>query len=62
MKKYAEKKHTSVSDLVETNFKSVTKPVKKETFMNMVEKLGPHNIDTKADLKDLYYQDKKHGL
>jgi hypothetical protein len=62
MKKYAEKQQTSVSDLVETYFKKVTKPVKRETFIDMVEKLGPHNIDPKADLKELYYQDKKHGL
>ncbi|MBD1392961.1 DUF6364 family protein [Mucilaginibacter glaciei] len=62
MKKYAEKKNTSVSNLVEAYFKNLTKPAKRETFMDMVEKLGPHNIDPKADLKELYYQNKKHGL
>jgi hypothetical protein len=61
MKRYAEKQHTSVSDLVENYFKQVVKPVKRESFMDMVEKLEPFDIDTKADLKELYYQDKKHG-
>lgn len=61
MKLYAEKQHTSVSDLVENYFKKVVKPIKKESFMEMVEKLGPHDIDPKADLKEMYYQDKTHG-
>ncbi|MFD0765527.1 DUF6364 family protein [Mucilaginibacter lutimaris] len=61
IKTYAEKQHTSVSDLVEKYFKNVLRPVKKESFMNMVENLGPHDIDAKANLKEMYYQDKKHG-
>lgn len=61
IKTYAEKQHTSVSDLVENYFKKVIKPLKKESFMDMVEKLGNHDIDPKADLKEIYYQDKKHG-
>ena len=61
IKIYADKQKTSVSDLVENYFKRVVKPIKRETFTSMVEKLGPHDIDTKADLKELYYQDKKHG-
>ena len=60
MKLYAEKQHTSVSDLVENYFKQVTKPAKRESFTLMVEQLGAHNIDPKADLKELYYQE-KHG-
>jgi hypothetical protein len=62
MKQYAEKQHTSVSDLVEDYFRNVTKPVKKKSFMDLVDKLPPHDIDPKADLKELYYQDKKNGL
>ncbi|TFF40781.1 DUF6364 family protein [Mucilaginibacter psychrotolerans] len=62
IKQYARKQQTSVSDLVETYFKIITKPAKQVTFMDLVEELGPHNIDPKADLKELYYQDKKHGL
>lgn len=61
-KRYAEKHRISLSELVEGYFKEVTKPVKRKTFVDIVKELGDHNIDPKADLKELYYQDKKHGL
>lgn len=60
-KLYAERQHTSLSELVEDYFKEVTKPAKRKTFIDLVKELGSHNIDLKADLKELYYQDKKHG-
>ncbi|TFF37543.1 DUF6364 family protein [Mucilaginibacter psychrotolerans] len=59
MKQYAEKQHTRVSDLVEDYFRNVTKPLKKKSFMDIVDQLPQHDIDAKADLKELYYQDKK---
>jgi hypothetical protein len=61
MKIYAEKQHTSVSDLVENYFKQVIKPSKRESFVDMVEKLEPSNIDPKVDLKEQYYLNKKNG-
>lgn len=61
MKSYAEKQHTSVSDLVENYFRQLTKPAKHESFVGMVDKLEPHKIDPKADLKELYYLDKNNG-
>ncbi|MBS1529488.1 MAG: hypothetical protein JSU01_04200 [Bacteroidetes bacterium] len=60
-KLYAEKKGISVSEMVENYLKMVTKPTKRRTIIDMVEELGPSNIDPKADLKELYYQDPKHG-
>ena len=61
-KLYAEKQGTSVSKLTERYFKSITKPAKRKTIIDLVEKLGNHDIDPKADLKEMYYQDKKHGI
>jgi hypothetical protein len=60
-KLYAEKQHTSVSDLVESYFKSITKPAKRKNIIDLVEKLDNPNIDPKEDLKKSYYQDEKHG-
>jgi hypothetical protein len=36
-------------------------PMKRKTIIDFVKELGPNNIDPKADLKELYYQDPKHG-
>jgi hypothetical protein len=60
-KLYAERKGISVSEMVEDYLKIVTKPVRRRTIIDLVEELGPSNIDPKADLKELYYQDPKHG-
>ena len=60
-KRYAEKQGTSVSEIVEEYLKGITPPVKGKTIFDIIENLGPSNIDPKADLKELYYQNKKHG-
>ena len=60
-KLYAEKKGTSVSELVESYFKQITLPKKRKTIIDLIESLEPPKIDLKADLKELYYQDPKHG-
>ncbi|NCI47428.1 DUF6364 family protein [Sediminibacterium soli] len=65
IKGYALKQQTSVSELVENYFKSVTKPAKRKNILALVDKLEkPGNVNTKADLKELYYQDKakKYGF
>lgn len=61
MKLYAEKRHVSVSELVEDYFKSVTKPIKRKNIIDLIESLDKPNIDQNADLKELYYQDQRHG-
>jgi hypothetical protein len=64
IKAYASNKQTSVSELVENYFKTITKPAKRKNIINLVEKLEKPTIDSKADLKELYYQDqsKKYGF
>jgi hypothetical protein len=61
-KLYAEKKGTSVSEIVEDYLKIITKPVKRRTILDMVEELEKPKIDPETDLKELYYQEraKKH--
>jgi hypothetical protein len=61
---YAQKQHTSVSELVENYLRVITRPAKRANILDLVEKLDAPNIDPKADLKELFYQDqaKKYGL
>jgi hypothetical protein len=63
-KLFAEKQGTSVSEIVEDYLKKITQPVKRKTIVDMIEELGPSNIDPKADLIELYYQEraKKYGF
>jgi hypothetical protein len=42
----------------------ITEPAKRRTIFDLVEELGPSNIDPKADLVKLYYEEKgkKYGF
>lgn len=64
IKKYASKKNTSVSELVETFFKSVLKPTRQGNIIDMVEKIKKPHVSESADLKKEYYhrQNRKHGF
>lgn len=64
IKKYASKKNTSVSELVESYFKSVLKPAGRENMIDMVERLKKPDISDSVDLKNEFYnqQKKKHGF
>ncbi|HLD53115.1 MAG TPA: DUF6364 family protein [Sediminibacterium sp.] len=64
VKSYAVKQKRSVSDLVESYFKKVTRPSKRKNIIDLVEKLEKSTIDKNADLKDLYYKEnaKKYGF
>lgn len=64
MKAYAANKHTSVSELVETYFKRVSRPAKRKNILHLVDKLNSPVIDPKADLKKLFYQEQseKYGF
>jgi hypothetical protein len=57
IKVYASNKQMSVSELVENYFKTITKPAKRKSIINLVEKLERPKIDSKVDLKELYYLD-----
>ncbi|MBS1504165.1 MAG: hypothetical protein JST32_19000 [Bacteroidetes bacterium] len=63
-KLYAEKHGVSVSEIVEEYLKKITRPVKRRTIIDMIEEFGPSTIDPKADLKELYYQERaeKYGF
>lgn len=59
MKVYALKRGTSISELVERYFKTIARPAKRRNIIAMVDKLkAPAQVDTRADLKDLYYKGK----
>lgn len=60
-KLYAEKHNTSISELTQNYFERITKPVRKKSIIDLVEELPKPKIDVNADLKELYYQDPKHG-
>lgn len=64
VKSYAVKQKRSVSDLVESYFKKVTRPSKRKNIIDLVEKLEKPTIDKNADLKELYYKEnaKKYGF
>ena len=63
VKKIAAKQHTSVSELVENYFISITKH-KKKTFIEIIDALPKPNIPEDLDLIDEYYKAKmkKYGL
>jgi hypothetical protein len=60
-RQYAEDHKTSISELAENYFRSITRPVKRKTILDIVEKLDKPPIDPDADLIELYYKDPKHG-
>jgi Family of unknown function (DUF6364) len=64
VKSYAVKQQRSVSELVESYFKTVTKPSKRKNILHLVEKLSKPIIDMDGDLKELYYKEnaKKYGF
>ena len=64
IKVYASRNKISVSELVESYFRKITKPVRKKSIIEMVEKLEKPDFDVNVDLKELFYkeQGKKYGL
>ena len=63
-KVYAEKKGSSVSQLVEDYFENITKKKKKESIIDLIESLPKPDIDPNLDLKKMYYEEnaKKYGF
>jgi len=64
VKAYAQKKQTSVSDLVEEYFNKIVRPVQKTSIIDMIEALEKPDIDENMDLKKAYYEEQsaKHGF
>lgn len=57
VKKFAAKRNTSVSELVENYFKNITKP-KKKSLTEFLDELPRVNIPEHKKLSDLYYEEK----
>ncbi len=64
MKVYAANRHTSVSELVETYFKRISRPAKRKNILHLVDQLSSPAIGQKANLKELFYeqQTEKYGF
>jgi hypothetical protein len=58
-KRYAAKKATSLSQLVELYFKSLTRPSHKKNVIQLIDKLPKPKIDLPKDLTKGYYEDQK---
>ena len=63
-KLYASKLNTSVSEIVENYFTTLTKSPPKKNIIQIIESLKPPVIDKNTDLKELFYQDQsgKYGF
>ena len=64
VKYYAERHETSVSEMVETYFKSITEEKKEENIITIVDQLKKPDLPEGVDLKKQYYQEqsKKYGF
>lgn len=64
IKRYASARKVSVSELVEDYFTNLTKPAKRETIIDLVEKLDKPSFPAERDLKKAYYDDQaeKYGF
>jgi predicted CopG family antitoxin len=64
VKYFAEEQNTSVSELVETYFKTIVKPKKKKSFSDLIKELPKPKLAENFDWKDEYYKakKKKYGL
>jgi hypothetical protein len=58
-KQYAAKNDTSLSQLIELYFESLTRPVRRKTIIQLVDELPKRKIDLPKDLKQTYYEDQK---
>lgn len=64
MKAYAASKEMSVSELVESYFRYVTKPVQRRNILDLVDELEAPAVPLAADWRQLFYkgQEKKYGI
>jgi hypothetical protein len=64
VKAYAEKRKTSVSDLVEEYFMHMVSPAKRSNIIEMIENLKKPVIEESLDLKKAYHEERasKNGF
>lgn len=58
-KHYAAKNNTSLSQLIELYFESLTRPVRRKNIIQLVDELPKPKIDLPKDLKQAYHEDQK---
>lgn len=58
-KNYAAKNATSLSQLIELYFESLTRPTRKKNIIQLIEELPKPKIDPNLDLNKSYYEDQK---
>jgi hypothetical protein len=56
---YAAKNDTSLSQLIELYFESLTRPAGRKNIIQLVDELPKPKIDLPKDLKQAYYKDQK---
>ena len=61
MKAYAASKQMSVSELVESYFRMVTKPLERKSIVDIVDGLERPSFEVDADLKELFYKEQGGG-
>ncbi len=64
MKQYAANQRRSISEIVEDYFRTVSSNKKKESFVEMIDKLPKPSINPDIDLTEEYYKAKasKYGF
>ena len=62
MKAYAASKQMSVSELVESYFRSVTKMLPRKNIVDLIDGLERADISRVGDMKELYYKETGHGF
>lgn len=58
IKAYAASKQTSISELVESYFKNISRPAKRKSILDLVEKLPDPKMKFQGDLKVQYFESK----
>jgi hypothetical protein len=62
MKAYAASKQMSVSELVESYFRTVTRSIPRTNILDMVDELQKPSFDVHINLKEQFYKEASHGL
>lgn len=64
VKVYADKKQSSVSQIVEEYFKQIIKKPKRKSIIDLIEALPKPNIDANLNLTKAYYEENatKYGF
>ena len=58
-KRYAAKKGTSLSQLIELYLKNLTRPARSKNIIQLVDSLPKSKIDLPQNLKERYFEDQK---